>query len=134
MISAATASASESLAINNPAPGTYYAIAHLYSSPDGKASKGTIDTVALSGDAGNLAVSPDPLQLANGETGTVTATWSGLAAGSWVGLVKFGDGAATAVTVNVSGNGAAAQAPAAEGAAVVVDGSASPQPGQRSGR
>ena len=92
MISAATASGSESLVINNPTPGTYYAIAHLYSSPDGKASKGTINTVALSGDTGNFTVSPDPLNLRNGKTGTVKAVWSDLKAGNWVGLVKFSDG------------------------------------------
>ncbi|MET1154536.1 S8 family serine peptidase, partial [Arthrobacter sp.] len=134
VISAATASASESLVINNPTPGTYYAIAHLYSSPDGKASKGTINTVALSGDTGNLTASPDPLKLRNGKTGTVQAAWSSLEPGSWVGLVKFSDGASTAVTVNVSGDGTMPQAPAAEGGAVIVDGGDSPQPEQRSGR
>ncbi len=134
VISAATASGSESLVINNPTPGTYYAIAHLYSSPDGKASKGTINTVALSGDTGNLTVSPDPLKLRNGKSGTVQAAWSGLKPGSWVGLVKFSDGASTAVTVNVSGDGTMAQEPAAEGGAVIVDGGASQQSEQRSGR
>ncbi|MEV7646781.1 S8 family serine peptidase [Arthrobacter sp. NPDC089319] len=133
VISAATASASESLVINNPVPGTYYAIAHLFSSPDAKASKGTINTVALSGDSGNLTVSPDPLNLRNGKTSTVKAAWSGLEAGNWVGLVRFSEGISTPVTVNVSGDGTAAQAPAAEGSAVVVEGGASAQPGQRSG-
>ncbi|WP_244250805.1 S8 family serine peptidase [Arthrobacter crystallopoietes] len=98
----ATANSSETLVLNQPKPGTYRVIGHLWGTSDGATtSTGTVNTVALSGDAGNLTVSPDPLELPNGETGSVEASWAGLGAGSWVGLIRFGDSASTALTVNV---------------------------------
>jgi hypothetical protein len=98
----ATANSSETLVLNKPKPGTYQVIGHLWGTSDGATtSTGTVNTVALAGDAGNLTVSPDPLELGNGEAGSVEASWAGLKSGSWVGLVRFGDSASTALTVNV---------------------------------
>jgi len=101
-LTVATAASSESLTLTEPAAGDYKVIGHLYATADGSAtSTGTLVTAALGDPVGNLTVTPDPLELPNGESGAVTAQWSGLGSGSWVGLVKFGDSAATALTVNV---------------------------------
>ncbi|EMY35701.1 subtilisin-like extracellular serine protease [Arthrobacter crystallopoietes BAB-32] len=101
-LTVATAASSESLTLTAPAAGKYQVIGHLYATSDGAAtSTGTLVTAALGKAAGNLAVTPNPLELANGESGEVTAQWTGLEPGSWVGLVRFGDSAATALTVNV---------------------------------
>ncbi|WP_429590647.1 S8 family serine peptidase [Arthrobacter crystallopoietes] len=101
-IAVATANTSESLTLKAPAAGDYEVIGHLWGTSDGAATAtGTLNTAALTGDAGNLTVTPDPLELPNGQSGKVTAKWSGLGSGSWVGLVKFGDSASTALTINV---------------------------------
>lgn len=101
-IAVATANTSESLTLTAPAAGDYQVVGHLWGTSDGAATAtGTLNTVALTGDAGNLAVTPNPLELPNGQSGKVTAKWNGLGSGSWVGLVKFGDSAYTTLTINV---------------------------------
>ncbi|WP_232317963.1 S8 family serine peptidase [Neomicrococcus aestuarii] len=104
----ATESASESTVINNPAPGTYYVIGNLYATNDNGAANATIEYVGLTGDAGNMTASPDPLALANGKTSTVNLAWDGLTEGNWYGSVILGDtGSAVGVKVAVGTNGAA---------------------------
>ena len=41
--------------------------------------------------AGNASVAPNPLKLANGKSGNVTLTWTGLTPGNYLGRVAFGD-------------------------------------------
>lgn len=102
-----TGSASESLSLANPAPGTYTILANLYSSTNGAPVKATVDAAVLGAATGNASVSPSPLKLANGKSGNVTLKWTGLTPGSYLGRVNFGDtGTATFVTVTVGPNGA----------------------------
>ncbi|QCU79032.1 peptidase [Citricoccus sp. SGAir0253] len=108
VVQQATAAGSESLVIEDPEPGTYYAVANLYSSPGGAPADATLRTVVQSGDAGNLTVSPDPLEVTRGQDATATLTWSGLTPGVWMGSVTWAEGSSTAVTVTVVGPGAPA--------------------------
>ncbi|MDD0859120.1 hypothetical protein NHF46_18075 [Arthrobacter alpinus] len=78
-------------------------LANLYSSADGGAVKATVDAAILGADAGNAKVSPNPLKLANGKSGNVTLSWTGLAPGNYLGRVSFGDaGTQTFVSVIVT--------------------------------
>jgi hypothetical protein len=124
-LAAATASASESLLINNPVAGTYKVIANLYSSTDNRPTAATVDAVVLGGDEGNLTVSPDPLQLKNGKESTVTLSWAGLEPGSYVGRVFLGDAGSTAVSLEVGADGTTTVAPAES--TVLVEGDAAAQ-------
>ena len=101
----ATASASEQLTLSDPAPGNYYVVSNLYSSPDGAASPATLSTVKTKGDAGNLSLSEDQVALTQGEDTTVTASWGGLTEGTWHGLITWVPGTATAVSVTVGQDG-----------------------------
>ena len=65
-VSMATASGSESLTISAPAPGTYTVVGHLYSAPSGK-DTGTLETLQLRQDAGNLTVTPNPVPVTAGQ-------------------------------------------------------------------
>ncbi|MDI3329410.1 MAG: S8 family serine peptidase [Micrococcus sp.] len=103
----ATASASERLTLSDPAPGNYFVVSNLYSSPGGASTPATLSTVKTHGDAGNLTLSPDPVELTQGEDTTVTASWSGLAPGAWHGLITWAPGATTSVVVTVGGDGKA---------------------------
>nr|WP_310061307.1 S8 family serine peptidase [Arthrobacter ginsengisoli] len=112
---AATASASESVSIPNPAAGTYTITVNLFSSADGKARKANVDAAILGANEKNATVTPNPLLLPNGETGKVTLNWDGLQPGSYIGRVTFaGASEATFVSVLV-GAGAAAAAPTSQG-------------------
>ncbi|MHA7280811.1 S8 family peptidase [Arthrobacter sp. MDT2-2] len=100
----ATADASETITIEDPAPGKYRIIANLYASTDNRPTSGTIDAAILAGDAKNATLTPNPLVLANGSTGAVTLNWTGLKPGSYVGRVSYtGSSAVTYVTVVVDG-------------------------------
>lgn len=102
-----TGSSSESLSLQNPAPGTYTILANLYSSTNGEPVKATVSAAVLGAATGNASVSPNPLKLANGKKGNVTLSWNGLAPGSYLGRVSFGDtGTATFVSVTVTDTGA----------------------------
>ncbi|PPB48211.1 protease [Arthrobacter pityocampae] len=121
----ATADASETITIPNPAPGTYRIIANLYASTDNRPTAGTIDAAVLKTE-NNATLTPNPLALANGSTGKVNLAWQGLAAGSYVGRVTYaGSSAVTYVTVVVGGAGeapAAAQEPTAGAADKLLTG------------
>ncbi|MDQ0822917.1 subtilisin family serine protease [Arthrobacter sp. V4I6] len=88
-IAAATPSASESVSIPNPAPGTYTIYANLYASPGGQATKGSVDASVMVPNVGNATLTPNPLRLASGKSGSVTLNWQGLEVGSYVGRVTF---------------------------------------------
>jgi hypothetical protein len=114
----ATASASESLSIPNPAAGSYTIYANLYSSPDDKARTASMDAAVLGANENNATLTPNPLVLPNGETGKVTLKWTGLQPGSYLGRVTYADSTeATFVSVIVNAAGAASVAPAPDGSA-----------------
>jgi hypothetical protein len=114
----ATASASESLSIPNPAAGTYTIYANLYSSPDSRATKATVDAAILGANEKNATLTPNPLVLPNGEAGKVTLNWTGLEPGSYIGRITFaGTSEPTFVSVLVNGAGEAAVAPTSDGSA-----------------
>lgn len=103
-----TASSSETLSLKNPAPGTYTVIANLYSSDNNAAVKASVDIAVLGPNAGNASVAPQPMRLKNGATADATFSWKGLAAGSYIGRVSYGDGVSeTFVSVIVSAAGTA---------------------------
>ena len=112
VVQAATASASERIVLNAPAAGNYRIIANLYSTSDGGPATASMDFVALADDAGNLEVSPDPLELVNGEPTAITAAWSGLESGVYFGKISLdGTGKSIGVQVSVGGAAAAAESP-----------------------
>ncbi|WP_325169852.1 S8 family serine peptidase [Arthrobacter sedimenti] len=120
----ATADASETITIPNPAAGTYRIIASLYASTDNAPTTGTIAAAILKSGENNATLTPNPLVLANGSTGAVTLAWTGLTPGSYVGRVSYaGSSAVTYVTVVVDGEGeATAQLPAVDPADKLLTG------------
>ncbi|TKV27350.1 protease [Arthrobacter sp. NamB2] len=112
----ATADASETITIEDPQPGAYRIIANLYGSPGNRPTTGSIDAVILGGNENNATLAPNPLTLANGSTGAVTLSWTGLTPGSYVGRVSYaGSSTVTYVSVVVDGEGeATAQLPATD--------------------
>jgi subtilisin family serine protease len=106
----ATASASEFLELESPRAGTYFIVANLYSTPDNGAAKATVQAAALSGDAANLTVTPNPIVAPNGTATAATLNWKGLTEGSYLSRLKLGtNGIKTLVNVQV---GAGTPAPA----------------------
>jgi len=99
-VSMATESGSETLTIDDPAPGTYTVIGHLFSAPAGS-DTASLETLQLREDAGNLTVTPNPVPVTTGKTTQATVSWSGLTEGTWRGRVLWADGAATDVAVTV---------------------------------
>ncbi|GAB3270611.1 hypothetical protein GCM10027449_05650 [Sinomonas notoginsengisoli] len=117
-ITVATASASESLELANPLPGTYYILANLFSTPDTGPSNATVFAATWAGDAGNASVTPDPIVAPNGSQATEALSWKGLAPGAYMGRLTFGaNGVRSWVDVTV-GSGAPAPAGAPEMASV----------------
>ncbi|WCI09903.1 S8 family serine peptidase [Arthrobacter sp. OVS8] len=115
LIQVATSSASESLSIPNPAPGTYRIFVHLYDSPNGQATKASVDAAILGANVGNATLTPNPLRLANGTSGVVKMSWKGLAVGSYIGRVTFaGASEPTFVSVLVTPSGAVVVPPTSE--------------------
>ena len=101
---AQTGSASESLSVPNPAPGVYTMFVNLFASPNGQPTKATVDAAVLGANVGNATVTPNPLRLANGQSGIVRLGWKDLAAGSYIGRVTFaGSTLPTFVSVVVTG-------------------------------
>ena len=118
VLTVATASASETVSIPNPAAGSSTIYANLYSSPDGKARTASVDAAVLGANENNATLTPNPLVLPNGEAGKVTLNWTGLAPGSYIGRITFaGASEPTFVSVIVNGAGQTAVAPATDGSA-----------------
>ena len=114
-IVAATGAASESVSIPNPAAGTYRMFVNLYDSPNGQATKASVDAAVLGANEGNATVTPDPVRLANGLGGELVLAWKDLAPGSYIGRITFdGTSSPTFVNVVVAEGGAVAVAPASE--------------------
>lgn len=103
---AATASASETLSVPNPAPGDYYVFANLYASPNNQPTKATVDAAVLGANQGNATVTPNPIRLANGKTGQISLNWKNLEPGSYIGRLTFaGTSEPSFVTVLVNPGG-----------------------------
>ncbi len=103
-----TASASESVSVQNPAAGVYTVYVNLYSSPNGQATKASVDAAVLGANVGNSTLTPNPLRLANGRSGVLSLNWQGLAVGSYIGRVTYaGSAAPTLVSVVVTPGGTA---------------------------
>ncbi|WP_421913713.1 S8 family serine peptidase [Paenarthrobacter ureafaciens] len=103
----ATASASESVTVTNPAPGDYYVFANLYASPNNQPTKATVDAAVLGANEGNATLTPNPIKLANGKKGTIALNWKNLEPGSYIGRLTFdGTSEPSFVTVVVSPGGA----------------------------
>jgi hypothetical protein len=89
-------------------PGTYVVFVNLYANPAGATSPLTVkgyDFQVGSSAVGNLTVTPASQSVTSAGTATVTASWSGLTAGShYLGAVLFGNGTAviggTLISVN----------------------------------
>jgi hypothetical protein len=114
-IVAATASASETVSIPNPAPGTYRMHVNLYDSPGGQATKASVDAAVLGANVGNATVAPDPVRLDNGRFGNLALSWQNLAPGSYIGRITFdGASAPTFVSVVVTPGAVAGVPPASE--------------------
>ncbi|WP_314324936.1 S8 family serine peptidase [Paenarthrobacter ilicis] len=104
---AATASASETLSVPNPAAGDYYIFANLYASPNNQPTKATVDAAVLGANQGNATVTPNPIRLANGKTGQISLNWKNLEPGSYIGRLTFaGTSEPSFVTVLVNPGGA----------------------------
>lgn len=115
LIQVATSSASESLSIPNPAAGTYRIFVNLYASPNGQATKASVDAAVLGANVGNATLTPNPLRLPNGKSGQVMLNWKGLAVGSYIGRVTFaGASDPTFVSVLVTADGAVVVPPTSE--------------------
>lgn len=98
-----TDSPDEQVDLTSPIPGTYVVEVTFYRAGDQgdldyALTSYVVDPAALSGD---FTVTPDTLEAEVGDTPTVTASWSDLAPGPYLGVVRFGDtGATTVVTVD----------------------------------
>lgn len=98
-----TPSGSESVSVTDPVAGNWKVTTNLFASPGNAPTAASVQAVALGGDAGNLTVSPNPLDLENGTTGDLIASWTGLAAGKWVARLQYGTGPTTQLNVSVTG-------------------------------
>jgi subtilisin family serine protease len=114
-LTVATSSASESVSIPNPTPGEYVIYANLYASPNGQATKGSVDASVLVPNVGNATLTPNPLRLGNGNSGSVSLNWEGLLVGSYIGRITF-EGASdpTFVSVLVTAAGTVVVPPTSE--------------------
>ncbi len=98
-VNGATGAAGERVDLTAPEPGTYQALVHMFSSPDGSAVDFSLRTFAVGADAaGNATVSPDPLPARAGEPADVTVAWTGLEPGvPYLGLVGYAATSSTTV-------------------------------------
>ncbi len=99
----ATVSASESLTLVEPVPGTYVAAVYPYADPPGGEPTGfgfrehLVPSVRLA----NFSVGPAAATASVGVPLTVTASWSGLTAGQpYLGYVEYADRSGTLIDIN----------------------------------
>jgi len=88
----ATGAADESVTLNAPSAGKYYVLIDGYAAAPGESSiayRYDEFLVGATGGVGNLAAVPNPLRVVQGETTSFDATWSGLAAGRYLGLFDY---------------------------------------------
>jgi hypothetical protein len=99
--SSASASADESVQIVAPTAGVYLVEAHVYSFTAPFTWQAT-SAVAYPAGEGSLTATPNPLPVTESVPTQYTLSWSGLEAGSYVGVVRYGDsGVRTVLSVDV---------------------------------
>ena len=97
----ATASADEQVTIPAPTAGTYLVVANIYSAPNPMTWDMTYANVAPGAGQGAFTATPNPLTVTRGEEVSYDLSWSGLAAGKYLGVVQYGDSdVRTIVTVD----------------------------------
>jgi len=97
----ATASADERVTIPAPTAGTYMVVANIYSAPNPMTWDMTYANVAPGAGQGAFTATPNPLTVTRGEDVSYDLSWSGLAAGKYLGVVQYGDSdVRTIVTVD----------------------------------
>jgi hypothetical protein len=105
IIQQATAAESEDITISSPAAGEYILLANLYATDDGSADTGSLETLQLTSDAGNLTVEPNPIPVIAGHDARATVNWNGLTEGVWRGVVTWAPGVTSNVTITVGAGG-----------------------------
>lgn len=101
MWQSASASADEMVTIVEPTAGTYMIETDVYSSTGPLTWDATSALVKGVGD-GALAANPNPLPVTAGVETTFDVSWSGLGAGGYLGVVRYGESAVrTVVSVDV---------------------------------
>nr|WP_202107125.1 S8 family serine peptidase [Agromyces seonyuensis] len=95
----ATGSADERVDLSDPAAGKYYVLVDVYTGVDVPFDF-TLLQLGAEGE-GDFTVAPNPVKVKEGKETTVSASWKGLAAGEYLGVVRVGDGGAETV-VSVS--------------------------------
>lgn len=99
--SSATGSADEAVRIEAPTAGTYLVDTHVYSFSAPFTWKATSAVVTPDG-LGSFTATPNPLQVEQSVPETFSVSWSGLEAGSYLGVVRYGDSQVrTVVSVDV---------------------------------
>jgi hypothetical protein len=99
----ATGAADEQVTLNRPEAATYDVYVFGFADSSGGGSEYTHTGWAVPNrDQGNLTVSPDPVQVTQGERFRYTASWDNLAINQrWFGYVKYvGLGDRTYLTIN----------------------------------
>lgn len=87
----AGSTASESVTLDNPS-GDYVMFVNAFASPTGSVTAKANVFVVPAADAGNLTATPTSQPVTLGSSATVTLSWSGLAAGRYLGVVNYSDG------------------------------------------
>ena len=95
----ATGSADEQVTITAPTAGTYLVVANMYST-SGPMTWDMTYANAVPGGEGSFTADPNPLTVTRGQNTSYELSWSGLADGEYLGVVRYGDsGVRTIVTV-----------------------------------
>lgn len=94
----ATASADERVSLVAPTAGTYVVVANIYSTTQPMTWDMTHAHVAPGAGQGSLTATPNPLEVARGESVAYDLSWSGLDEGAeYLGVVQYGDSAVRSV-------------------------------------
>ncbi|MHA3704262.1 S8 family peptidase [Jatrophihabitans sp. YIM 134969] len=100
----ASGAADEEVVLRSPAAGTYVAVLQGYANAPGASTSPftfTKGAVTTADSLGSFAVSPTSPTTTAGRPITLTASWSGLTAGTpYLGWIEYLDGSGTVVTVN----------------------------------
>lgn len=86
----ATGSADEAVTIPNPPAGRYVVSADVFSYTQPFTWKAT-SALVTAGGVGGFAVTPSSLSVQQAQPAQFTASWSGLSAGGYLGVVRYGD-------------------------------------------
>lgn len=99
--SSASGSADEAVQLTAPTAGTYLVEAHVYSHTAPFTWQAT-NTVVMPEGEGSLTATPNPLPVTESVPTQFSVSWSGLEAGSYLGVVRYGDSQVrTVLTVDV---------------------------------